>query len=196
MRIGNGSASVAVVEWTSIWSLLARRQCRTKATTRIMPRHAQPYRPMPPNSPGRSSRRGIIEYAAYRRRARPARARGGPQEPLRLAVAPGHAGRRARLHAVRNRASGGCRSAHVSTARRRRRDHHAGRRKRSASHPPTELRPRTTHRACHDGVGRVDSLQRCRYRGADGVARAVGLGVIASNLLSIAAHADRRARAA
>ena len=43
---------------------------------------------------------------------------------------------------------------------------------------------------------RRHDLQRCRYRGADGVARAVGLGVIASNLLSIAAHADRRARAA
>lgn len=41
---------VAVVEWTSSF-LLARRQCRTKATTRIMPRHAQPYRPMLPNSP-------------------------------------------------------------------------------------------------------------------------------------------------
>lgn len=43
---------------------------------------------------------------------------------------------------------------------------------------------------------RRHDLQRCRYHGADGMARAVGLGVIASNLLSIAAHADRRARAA
>jgi IS5 family transposase len=42
---------------------------------------------------------------------------------------------------------------------------------------------------------RRHDLQRCRYHGADGMARAVGLGVIASNLLSIAAHADRRARA-
>jgi IS5 family transposase len=43
---------------------------------------------------------------------------------------------------------------------------------------------------------RRHDLQRCRYHGADGMARAVGLSVIASNLLSIAAHADRRARAA
>jgi transposase, IS5 family len=43
---------------------------------------------------------------------------------------------------------------------------------------------------------RRHDLQRCRYHGADGMARALGLGVIASNLLSIAAQADRRARAA
>ena len=43
---------------------------------------------------------------------------------------------------------------------------------------------------------RRHDLQRCRYHGADGMARALGLGVIASNLLSIAAHAERRARAA
>jgi len=43
---------------------------------------------------------------------------------------------------------------------------------------------------------RRHALQRCRYRGADGMARAVGLGVIASNLLSIAAHEGRRARLA
>jgi len=43
---------------------------------------------------------------------------------------------------------------------------------------------------------RRHDLHRCRYHGADGMARAVGLGVIASNLLSIAAHADRRARTA
>jgi IS5 family transposase len=43
---------------------------------------------------------------------------------------------------------------------------------------------------------RRHDLQRCRYHGADGMARAVGLGVIASNLLSIAAHEERRARRA
>lgn len=43
---------------------------------------------------------------------------------------------------------------------------------------------------------RRHDLHRCRYHGADGMACAVGLGVIASNLLSIAAHAERRARAA
>jgi len=43
---------------------------------------------------------------------------------------------------------------------------------------------------------RRGDLQRCRYQGPDGVARAVGLGVIASNLLSIAAHEERRARRA
>lgn len=42
---------------------------------------------------------------------------------------------------------------------------------------------------------RRHDLQRCRYHGADGMARALGLGVIASNLLSIAAHAGRRAQA-
>lgn len=43
---------------------------------------------------------------------------------------------------------------------------------------------------------RRHDLQRCRYHGADGIARAVGFGVIASNLLSIAAHDARRARVA
>lgn len=43
---------------------------------------------------------------------------------------------------------------------------------------------------------RRHDLQRCRYHGADGMARAVGLGVIANNLLSIAAHEERRARRA
>lgn len=41
---------------------------------------------------------------------------------------------------------------------------------------------------------RRHDLRRCRYHGADGMARWVGLGVIADNLLSIAAHAERRAR--
>jgi IS5 family transposase len=45
-------------------------------------------------------------------------------------------------------------------------------------------------------VKRRHDLQRCRYHGADGMARAVGFGAIANNLLSIAAHAERRARAA
>lgn len=43
---------------------------------------------------------------------------------------------------------------------------------------------------------RRHDLQRCRYHGADGMARAVGFGVIASNLLSIAGHEGRRARVA
>ena len=41
---------------------------------------------------------------------------------------------------------------------------------------------------------RRHDLRRCRYHGADGMARWVGLGVIADNLLSIAAHGERRAR--
>jgi IS5 family transposase len=43
---------------------------------------------------------------------------------------------------------------------------------------------------------RRHDLRRCRYHGADGMARWVGLGVIADNLLSIAAHGERRARRA
>jgi IS5 family transposase len=43
---------------------------------------------------------------------------------------------------------------------------------------------------------RRHDLQRCRYHGADGMARAVGLGAIASNLLSIATHEGRARRAA
>lgn len=43
---------------------------------------------------------------------------------------------------------------------------------------------------------RRHDLRRCRYHGAAGMARWVGFGVIASNLLSIAAHGERRARRA
>lgn len=43
---------------------------------------------------------------------------------------------------------------------------------------------------------RRHDLRRCRYHGADGMERWVGLGVIANNLLSIAAHGERRARRA
>jgi len=39
---------------------------------------------------------------------------------------------------------------------------------------------------------RRHGLQRCLYHGSDGVHRWVGLGVIANNLLSIAAHVERR----
>lgn len=45
-------------------------------------------------------------------------------------------------------------------------------------------------------VKRRHDLQRCRYHGSEGLARAVGFGAIANNLLSIAAHDGRRARAA
>ena len=43
---------------------------------------------------------------------------------------------------------------------------------------------------------RRHGLHRCRDHGADGMARAIGFSVIASNLLSIAAHEARRARVA
>jgi IS5 family transposase len=43
---------------------------------------------------------------------------------------------------------------------------------------------------------RRHALQRCRYHGADGMDRWVGLGVIADTLLTMAAHAERRARRA
>lgn len=38
-------------------------------------------------------------------------------------------------------------------------------------------------------------LRRARYRGAQGIHRWVGLGVIADNLINIATHMDRRAAA-
>lgn len=41
---------------------------------------------------------------------------------------------------------------------------------------------------------RRHALQRCRYHGSDGMERWIGLGVIASNLLTIAAHGECRAR--
>jgi IS5 family transposase len=45
-------------------------------------------------------------------------------------------------------------------------------------------------------VKRRHGLRRSRYRGADGVHRWVGLGVIADNLINIARYLDRRAAAA
>jgi len=45
-------------------------------------------------------------------------------------------------------------------------------------------------------IKRRHGLQRCLYHGSDGVHRWVGLGVIANNLLSIAAHMERRERRA
>ena len=42
---------------------------------------------------------------------------------------------------------------------------------------------------------RRHGLRRCRYRGADGVHRWVGLGVIADNLINVAAHLERRSAA-
>ena len=45
-------------------------------------------------------------------------------------------------------------------------------------------------------IKRRHGLQRCLYHGSDGVHRWVGLGVIANNLLSIAAHVERRERRA
>jgi IS5 family transposase len=42
-------------------------------------------------------------------------------------------------------------------------------------------------------IKRRHGLRRCRYRGADGTARWVGLGVIANNLRSTAAFMNKRA---
>lgn len=42
-------------------------------------------------------------------------------------------------------------------------------------------------------IKRRHGLQRCRYRGADGTARWVGLGVIANNLMSSATFLNARA---
>lgn len=44
-------------------------------------------------------------------------------------------------------------------------------------------------------IKRRHGLRRCRYRGADGTARWVGLGVIANNLMSTATFLDARATA-
>jgi IS5 family transposase len=44
-------------------------------------------------------------------------------------------------------------------------------------------------------IKRRHGLRRCRYRGADGTARWVGLGVIANNLMSTAAFVSRRSNA-
>ena len=44
-------------------------------------------------------------------------------------------------------------------------------------------------------IKRRHGLRRCRYRGADGTARWVGLGVIANNLMSTAVFVNRRANA-
>jgi IS5 family transposase len=44
-------------------------------------------------------------------------------------------------------------------------------------------------------IKRRHGLRRCRYRGADGTARWVGLGVIANNLMSTAAFVNARATA-
>jgi IS5 family transposase len=44
-------------------------------------------------------------------------------------------------------------------------------------------------------IKRRHGLRRCRYRGADGTARWVGLGVIANNLMCTAAFVNRRANA-
>jgi IS5 family transposase len=44
-------------------------------------------------------------------------------------------------------------------------------------------------------VKRRHGLRRSRYRGADGIHRWVGLGVIADNLINIAAFLDRRVAA-
>jgi hypothetical protein len=42
-------------------------------------------------------------------------------------------------------------------------------------------------------IKRRHGLRRCRYRGADGTARWVGLGVIANNLMSTATFVTTRA---
>jgi IS5 family transposase len=44
-------------------------------------------------------------------------------------------------------------------------------------------------------IKRRHGLRRCRYRGADGTARWVGLGVIANNLVSTATFLNARATA-
>jgi IS5 family transposase len=44
-------------------------------------------------------------------------------------------------------------------------------------------------------IKRRHGLRRCRYRGPDGTARWVGLGVIANNLMSSAAFLNARATA-